>query len=296
MVNIAIFCSTAVGIVVSIVEVKGLSYSYSTSEAQALKDVNLTIERGSFVTLTGPSGCGKTTLCRCINGLIPHFYGGEIKGDILVSGMSVRDNEISELAKHVGFVFQNPENQLFALSVEKDIAFGLENLALPREEIRRRVEWAMEMTGIEDIRERAPYELSGGQQQRVAIAGVLAMKPEVMILDEPTSFLDPMAATKLFQVINKLNKELNLTIILVEHRLDLLCQYTDRVIVMDEGEVRLDGTPRNVFSSEEAKLLGIGIPKVIRLYNELKKHGIDLRRPPISVEDFAQSLRGVLKK
>lgn len=280
----------------SIIEVKALSYSYSASETQALKDVSLTIERGSFVTLTGPSGCGKTTLCRCINGLIPHFYGGEMKGNILVSGMSVRDHEISELAKHVGFVFQNPENQLFALSVEKDIAFGLENLALPREEIRRRVEWAMEMTGIEDLRERAPHELSGGQQQRVAIACVLAMKPEVMILDEPTSFLDPMIAMRLFQVINKLNKELNLTIILVEHRLDLLCQYTDRVIVMDEGEAMLDGTPRDVFSSEEAKLLGIGIPKVMRLYKELKKHGVDLRRPPISVEDFAQSLREVLKK
>ena len=280
----------------SIIEVKDLSYSYSASETQALKDVNLTIERGSFVTLTGPSGCGKTTLCRCINGLIPHFYGGEMKGNILVSGMSVRDHEISELAKHVGFVFQNPENQLFALSVEKDIAFGLENLALPREEMRRRVEWAMKMTGIEDLRERAPHELSGGQQQRVAIACVLAMKPEVMILDEPTSFLDPMVATRLFQVISKLNKELNLTIILVEHRLDLLCQYTDRVIVMDEGEARLDGTPRDVFSSEEAKLLGIGIPKVMRLYKELKKHGVDLRRPPISVEDFAQSLREVLKK
>ncbi|MDH5771100.1 MAG: ATP-binding cassette domain-containing protein, partial [Candidatus Bathyarchaeota archaeon] len=154
----------------------------------------------------------------------------------------------------------------------------------------------MKMTGIEDLRERAPHELSGGQQQRVAIACVLAMKPEVMILDEPTSFLDPMVATRLFQVISKLNKELNLTIILVEHRLDLLCQYTDRVIVMDEGEARLDGTPRDVFSSEEAKLLGIGIPKVMRLYKELKKHGVDLRRPPISVEDFAQSLREVLKK
>ena len=280
----------------NIVEIKDLSYSYSASEAQTLKNVNLTIERGSFVTLTGPSGCGKTTLCRCINGLIPHFYGGEMKGEILVSGMSVRDHEIRELAKHVGFVFQNPENQLFALSAEKDIAFGLENLALPREEMRKRVEWAMEITGIEDLRERAPYELSGGQQQRVAIACVLAMKPEVMVLDEPTSFLDPMVATRLFQLISQLNKELNLTIILVEHRLDLLCQYTDRVIVMDDGEVRLDGTPRDVFSSEEAKLLGIGIPKVIRLYKELKKHGVDLRHPPISVEDFVQSLREVLKK
>jgi len=280
----------------SIVEVKALSYSYSASEVQVLKGVSLRIEKGSFVTLTGPSGCGKTTLCRCINGLIPHFYGGKIEGEIVVSGMRVQDHEISELAKHVGFVFQNPENQLFALSVEKDIAFGLENLALPRDEIRRRVEWAMEVTGVEDLREKAPYELSGGQQQRVAIACVLAMKPKVMILDEPTSFLDPMAATRLFQVISKLNKRLNLTIILVEHRLDLLCQYTDRVVVMDEGEVRLDGAPRDVFSSEEAKLLGIGIPKVVRLHKELKKSGIDIGRPPTSTEDFNQSLREFLTR
>jgi len=279
-----------------VVEVKALSYSYSASEVQALKGVNLRIEKGSFVTLTGPSGCGKTTLCRCINGLIPHFYGGKIEGEIVVSGMRVQDHEISELAKHVGFVFQNPENQLFALSVEKDIAFGLENLALPRKEIQRRVNWAMEVTGVEDLKEKAPYELSGGQQQRVAIACVLAMKPKVMILDEPTSFLDPMAATRLFQVISKLNKRLNLTIILVEHRLDLLCQYTDRVVVMDEGEVRLDGTPRDVFSSEEAKLLGIGIPKVIRLHKELKKSGIDIGRPPTSTEDFNQSLREFLTR
>ena len=280
----------------SVVEVKALSYSYSASDVQALKGVNLRIEKGSFVTLTGPSGCGKTTLCRCINGLIPHFYGGKIEGEIVVSGMRVQDHEISELAKQVGFVFQNPENQLFALSVEKDIAFGLENLALPRKEILRRVKWAMEVTGVENLKEKAPYELSGGQQQRVAIACVLAMKPKVMILDEPTSFLDPMAATRLFQVISKLNKRLNLTIILVEHRLDLLCQYTDRVVVMDEGEVRLDGTPRDVFSSEEAKLLGIGIPKVVRLHKELKKSGIDIGRPPTSTEDFNQSLREFLTR
>ena len=280
----------------SIVEVKALSYSYSASEVQVLKGVSLRIEKGSFVTLTGPSGCGKTTLCRCINGLIPHFYGGKIEGEIVVSGMRVQDHEISELAKHVGFVFQNPENQLFALSVEKDIAFGLENLALSRKEIQRRVKWAMEVTGVEDLKEKAPYELSGGQQQRVAIACVLAMKPKVMILDEPTSFLDPMAATRLFQVISKLNKRLNLTIILVEHRLDLLCQYTDRVVVMDEGEIRLDGTPRDVFSSEEAKLLGIGIPKVVRLHKDLKKSGIEIGRPPTSTEDFNQSLREFLAR
>jgi len=277
-----------------IVEIRDLFYTYPSSDKPTLVNVNLSIDRGDFVILTGPSGCGKTTLCRCFNGLIPHFYGGKLEGEIIVAGLSVRDHPTSELAQHVGFVFQNPENQLFALSVEKDIAFGLENLALPREEIRQRVEWAMDMTGIRGLRESAPYELSGGQQQRVAIACVLTMKPEVMVLDEPTSFLDPMGAKKLFEVIHTLNKELSLTIVLVEHRLDLLSTYANRVIVMDGGEVKADGTPRDILSAREMLSLGIGVPKVTRLYQLLKEEGIDLGKPPISVDELAMELRSIL--
>jgi energy-coupling factor transporter ATP-binding protein EcfA2 len=203
---------------------------------------------------------------------------------------------MSEIAQHVGFVFQNPENQLFALSVEKDIAFGSENLALPREEIRKNVEWAMDIVGISELREKAPHELSGGQQQKVAIASVLTMKPELVVLDEPTSFLDPLASKRLFEVISRLNRELGISIVLVEHRLDLLSAYANRIIVMDRGQIKADGKPRNVFSLKEVSSLGIGIPKAIRLHQMLKDNGVKLGELSISVEEFVSQVRERLKK
>ncbi|MFQ6095312.1 MAG: energy-coupling factor ABC transporter ATP-binding protein [Candidatus Bathyarchaeia archaeon] len=279
-----------------IIKVKNLTYTYPIGTKPAFEDVTLNIERGEFVILTGPSGCGKTTLCRCFNGLIPHFYGGKLEGEIVVAGLNVTEHQIYELAQHVGLVFQNPENQLFALSVEKDVAFGLENLGLPRGEIRKRVDWALETAGIWDLRERAPYELSGGQQQRVAIASVLAMRPEVIVLDEPTSSLDPMGAQKIFEVINELNEDLGITIILVEHRLDLASRYADRIIVMSEGRILLDGELRKVFSSEEARLVGVGIPKATRLFQVLRQNGVNLRssEAPITSTEAAMIIKEAL--
>lgn len=279
-----------------IIKVRNLTYTYPIGTKPAFEDVTLNIERGEFVILTGPSGCGKTTLCRCFNGLIPHFYGGKLEGEIVVAGLNVTEHQIYELAQHVGLVFQNPENQLFALSVEKDVAFGLENLGLPRGEIRKRVDWALETAGIWDLRERAPYELSGGQQQRVAIASVLAMRPEVIVLDEPTSSLDPMGAQKIFEVINELNEDLGITIILVEHRLDLASRYADRIIVMSEGRILLDGELRKVFSSEEARLVGVGIPKATRLFQVLRQNGVNLRssEAPITSTEAAMIIKEAL--
>jgi len=278
----------------ALIEAKNLSYTYPGATKQSIQDVSITIEKGDFVILTGPSGCGKTTLCRCFNGLIPHFYSGKLEGTLTVANLKVVDCTIHELAKHVGFVFQNPENQLFALSVEKDVAFGLENFGMSRDEMRKRVDWALQIAGIESLRERAPHELSGGQQQRVAIASVLAMQPEVIVLDEPTSFLDPVGAVKIFEVINELNKKLGITVVLVEHRLDLASKYANHVIVMDEGKVVLDGEPRKVFNSEEARLIGVGIPKATRLYQILKEDGARLSRVPVNSEEAAQLLREVL--
>lgn len=278
-----------------IIEAKNLKYTYPGRNEPSLLDVSLTVKKGEFVVLTGPSGCGKTTLCRCFNGLIPHFYGGTLEGDLRVAGLEVVEHEISELAKHVGLVFQNPQNQLFSLSVEKDVAFGLENMGVLREEIQKQVDWALTMTGIEDLRDRAPHELSGGQQQRVAIASVLAMKPEVMVLDEPTSFLDPLGAQTIFEVIHDLNERLGITVVLVEHRLDLASQYADHIVVMDEGKVLLDGEPRGVFGSEKAQSVGVGIPKAARLYQVLEQHGVRLGRMPLTSAEASQLLREVLK-
>jgi energy-coupling factor transport system ATP-binding protein len=172
------------------------------------------------------------------------------------------------------------------------VAFGLENLGFQREEMRERVDWALKLAGIYDLRERAPHELSGGQQQRVAIASVLAMQPEVIVLDEPTSFLDPLTAKKIFEVIHDLNKRLGTTIILVEHRLDLTAKYTDHIIIMDEGKVVQDGEPHEILRSEEARLIGIGIPKATRLYQILNKEGAELGdQVPLSSEDMAQLIR-----
>ena len=273
--------------------VKDLTFTYLGSKKPSISDLTFSVNEGQFVILTGPSGCGKTSVCRCLNGLIPHFYSGELKGDLTVCGLSIREKSTSELARKVGFVFQNPENQLFSLSVERDVAFGPENLGLPRSETRKRVDWALEVTGISGLRYRAPYELSGGQQQRAAIAAVLAMKPEVMVLDEPTSFLDPKSAVDILKVVHDLNKTLGMTIVLVEHRLDLASQYADRVIIMDKGETILDGKPSEVLG-EKARLIGVGIPRITLLAQLLQKDGLSFTSIPISVEDASVAIRRLL--
>lgn len=280
----------------SIIETENLTYTYPSGTKPSIRDVSIKIDKGEFVLITGPSGCGKTTLCRCFNGLIPHFYQGELKGEITVAGLGISEQPIYEMAKHVGLVFQNPENQLFALSVEKDVAFGLENLGVPREEMRKRVDWALNLTGICDLRERAPHELSGGQQQRVAIASVLAMQPEIIVLDEPTSFLDPLGAKKIFEVIHDLNIKLGITVVLVEHRLDLTAKYANHIAIMDDGKIILDGDPRKILSSEQARLIGVGIPKPTRLYQILRKDRVNLSNTiPLSSDEMAAMLREALK-
>jgi len=258
-----------------------------------MEKVTLSVEKGEFVILTGPSGCGKTTLCRCLNGLIPNFYSGNLEGELEVDGINVSGRPTAELATHVGFVFQNPENQLFSLSVERDVAFGLENLGVPRKEALERVQWAMEATGIVDLRDKAPYELSGGQQQRAAIAGVLAMRPSILVLDEPTSFLDPKSAEEIIRVIAKLNSELGLTTLLVEHRLDIVSRYANRVIVMDNGKIALDGPPSEIYG-DTARLIGIGLPRVTMLFHLLRLDGFPVGTNPITVEQASEELRRLL--
>ena len=274
------------------ISARNLSFKYAGAEKPSMEDVTFSIDQGSFTILTGPSGCGKTTLCRCLNGLIPNFYSGELSGELVVDGVNVEGKATAELATHIGFVFQNPENQLFSLSVERDVGFGLENLSVPREEALRRVEWAMRATGIYELREKAPHELSGGQQQRAAIAGVLAMRPNILVLDEPTSFLDPKSAEEIVAVIAKLGRDLGLTILLVEHRLDIVSRYADRVVVMDAGKIRLDGPPREAYN-DQARLIGIGLPRVTMLFHLLRSDGINLRNP-ITVEEASDELRKLM--
>jgi energy-coupling factor transporter ATP-binding protein EcfA2 len=279
----------------SIIRAKHLTFTYTGASTPSIQDISIEVTSGEFVVLTGPSGCGKTTICRCLNGLIPNFYSGDFSGELIVDGMNVRDHTTAELAAHVGMVFQNPENQLFSLSVERDVAFGPENLGLSREEIRKRVDWALDVTGVAHLKDKPPYELSGGQQQRTAIASVLAMQPKVMILDEPTSFLDPKSALGILDVISDLNKRLGITIVLVEHRLDIVSQHANRVIVMDNGKVALNGAPSDVYG-EDARLIGVGLPRVTTLFSLLQRDGYEFHPTPTTVGMAADALRKMLTR
>lgn len=279
-----------------IIEVKDLHYTYPNAKSPALKGVDLTVNKGEFILLTGPSGCGKTTFCRTLNGLIPHFYNGELEGEVTVNKLNTRDNPTYKLSQHVGLVFQNPDNQIFALTVEKDVAFGLENQGVPKKEMVESIDWALKMTGIEHLRERATHELSGGQKQRLAIASILAMKPTILVLDEPTSFLDPLGAEHAFRVLDTLNQKYDITIILIEHRVDLAVRYADRAIIFNEGVVAISGSPEDVFSQEETRLMGVAVPKTIVFYNKLKQRGIRLESPPLSPEMLVKQLEPYIYK
>ncbi len=255
----------------AILRIENLSFRYPDAPRKAVVDFDMAVGEGEIVVLAGPSGCGKSTLLRSINGLIPHMYSGEFSGDVRVAGSSVKNSSMRQLAQTVGFLFQNPENQIFMFTVERDVAFGLENLGVPRAEMRRRVDEAIGLLGIEALSQRAPHELSDGQKQRVALAGVLAMRPKLIILDEPTSLLDPKTAMELVNLVAKLRRELGTTFVVVEHRLDLLVRVADRIVVMSEGAKVLDGTPREVLFGDEAEKYGVAVPAVTRVQKMLAR-------------------------
>ena len=280
------------------IKIEDLTFSYSDTARPSLKGINLKIGSGEFVLVTGPSGGGKSSLCRCLNGLIPHFYGGEIAGRVSVGGMDTLKHSTKELATRVGMVFQDPENQLVSMDVEREIAFGLENLAFPRDLIARRIEESLDTLGIAGLRYRQIHELSGGEKQKVAIASVLALHPDILVLDEPTSELDPKGAEEVLSVVTRLNDELGLTVIIVEHRLDRVLQYVDRLIVLSEGEIALDGGVGDIVSRryQELSRLGIGVPPLLRLVNELKERGIDVGQVPLTVKEGRAVLDEVFQK
>ena len=261
------------------IDVEGLWYTYPNVTEPALRDINLHIKSGEFILLTGPSGCGKTTFCRCLNGLIPHFYNGEMRGDIIIDALHTKDHPTYELAKHVGLIFQNPDNQIFSLTVEKDVAFGLENVGMPKPKMVEEIDEAMEHVGIIELRERGTHELSGGQKQRLTIASVLAMHPGIIVMDEPTAYLDPMGAERIFNILHTLNEKQGITIILIEHRMDLAVKYCNRIIVFDKGQVVNDGSPRAIFTADETRLIGVGIPRMVELGRKLRQNGFKLDIP-----------------
>jgi energy-coupling factor transporter ATP-binding protein EcfA2 len=273
-------------------EIEDLSFRYPDATKKAVDSFTFEMDESEIVVLAGPSGCGKSTLLRAINGLIPHMYTGDYSGDVRVAGSSVRTSSMRDLAQTVGFLFQNPENQIFMFTVERDVAFGLENLGVPRPEMRRRVDEAIGLLGIGDLAQRAPHELSDGQKQRVALAGVLAMRPRLIILDEPTSLLDPKTAMELVDLVARLRKELGTTFVVVEHRLDLLVRVADRIVVMDAGAKVLDGTPRDVLFGEDADGYGVSVPAVTRVQKMLAKSGLAPDDKLLSAGELASVVEG----
>jgi energy-coupling factor transporter ATP-binding protein EcfA2 len=279
-----------------LIKFEDLSFTYNGAAAPALRNINLAIEDGEFVLVSGPSGGGKSTLCRCLNGLVPHFYGGTISGSVEVQGLDIMKHPTSELATRVGMVFQDPENQLVTSDVEREVAFGMENLGFPVGLIARRIEEALDTVGIAGLRSRRHHELSGGEKQKVAIASILALHPQVLVLDEPTSQLDPQSAEEVLRILERLNDELGMTIILIEHRLDRVIHLVDRVLVMDAGAIQASGHPRDILGRTEPDGLKVGVPPVIGLVRRLQKNGLPVSEMPLTVKDARLVLQKAIRQ
>jgi len=274
-----------------IIKFNDFSFKYSSSKTNILENINLSIKSNEITVLAGPTGCGKSTLLRSIVGLIPNMYDGEYSGEVIVDGIRIKDAEIKEIAERVGFVFQNPENQIFMFSVERDIAFGLENLGIEQEIIKERIKKIMETLHITHLAEKAPHELSDGQKQRTALAGVLAMEPKILILDEPTSLLDPKTASEFMELMNKLCRENGISIIIVEHRLDLVLKYADRLIILSNGKIVSNDKPENVFNYKKLIIPELGIPFSTKIYRELAKAHVEFSKPVTCADDMINEVR-----
>ncbi|HHY39286.1 MAG TPA: ATP-binding cassette domain-containing protein [Clostridia bacterium] len=279
------------------VKIRDLSFTYYRGKNAALDGINLEVEKGEFIAIMGATGSGKTTLCLCMNGIIPHFMFGSLSGTVEVAGMSTVDHFIDELSEKVGMVLQDPESQLFSATVLTEVAFGAENLGLPREEIRERIDWALEVVRLKGLEHRSPRELSGGQKQRLAIASALVMRPEILVLDEPTSELDPIGTKDVFSTVKRLNREFGITVVMVEHKSEEVAVHADRVVILKSGKIIFQGTPREVFSNPdvvaESKIL---CPPVVDFGFALRRGGYELKEIPISEDEAFSIARSIMGK
>ena len=278
-----------------IISVENLAYTYpgldERSGVQVFEDLNLQVEQGTFVAVLGGNGCGKSTLAKHFNSiLLP------TGGKVWVCGMDTQDeNKLISIRRSVGMVFQNPDNQIVANVVEEDVAFGPENLGVASPAIRQRVDNALKQVGMYEYREHAPHLLSGGQKQRVAIAGVIAMEPKCIVLDEPTAMLDPRGRREVMETVSRLSREKGITVILITHHMDEAAQ-AQRVVVLNKGHVAADGTPQEVFSQVELlHNIGLAAPETVELCYELNRVGFDLPLDQLSVEECAQTLYNAVK-
>jgi energy-coupling factor transporter ATP-binding protein EcfA2 len=278
----------------AIIELENVSFSYQNQAAKVLDGVSMSVGEGEIVLVCGPTGSGKTTLVRLFNGLIPHFHQGTLTGSVMIDGVDTVHTSTSKLSQIVGMVFQNPENQLVASNCEREIAFGPENIGLPRDEIRERIESAIELVGLESIRDSPPNALSGGQKQKVAIAAALALHPKIMVFDEPSSNLDPESTWKLGQTIEMLSKKLHSTIVIVEHRLEFFIQLATKITCMKNGRVLLNGSTENVIQNDDFYSLGVQIPAFLKVFKKLSDAGLYFEPIPVDWVESKNILQDLL--
>jgi len=259
----------------AIVNLQNVTYKYPLTDSPVLQNLNLQVNEGEFVAVVGPNGAGKSTLCYTIAGFVPHFFKGELTGTVEVAGNESSKSSLHEWVLNVGLAFQNPFNQISGAkyTVFEEIAFGLENTGVPRDEMKGRVEEGMKLTGISDLADRSPYSLSGGQQQRVALTSILVMQPKVLVLDEPTSQMDPIGTREVFGVIRTM-AERGMTVILVEHKMEWIARFADRVLALHEGQIILDGKPREVLTSDLLVEKGFGISRYTSVARKAKAMGL----------------------
>lgn len=278
----------------NLIEFKNVDFAYTVDEedenpqtVQVLENLNLNIEKGSFVAILGHNGSGKSTIAKLTNGI---FFAD--KGEVVVDGQVAKEDEtIFDIRKKVGMVFQNPDNQIVSSIVEEDVAFGVENLGIAPDECRRRVDDALKTVGMYDYKEKSPSKLSGGQKQRVAVAGIIAMKPMCIVLDEPTAMLDPSGRKEVIETVKKLNREEGITIVLITHYMDEAVQ-ADRVVVIDNGKIKMDDAPEKVFSRvNDLKNLGLDVPQSTELVHRL---GLDSERTILNADDCVELLKSKL--
>ena len=259
----------------AIINLQDITYKYPFTDLPALQNLSLQADEGEFLAVVGPNGAGKSTLCYALAGFVPHFFKGELTGTVEVAGMKSNETNLHEWVLNVGLAFQNPFNQISGakFTVFEEIAFGLENIGVPRDEMKQRVEDAMKLTGISDLADRSPYSLSGGQQQRVALTSILVMQPKVLVLDEPTSQMDPIGTREVFGVIRKM-AEKGMTVVLVEHKVEWIANFADRVVALHEGQILLDGNPRDVLTSDILFDKGFGISRYTSVARKAKENRV----------------------
>lgn len=277
------------------IEIKGLTYAYPATQTPALTDLSLDVPAGQFCAVVGANGAGKSTLCYAIAGFVPHFYHGELTGSVRVAGIDVPSASLARLAGEVGLVFANPFNQITGarFSVREEIAFGLENLGVPRGAMLARVDEVLTLAGLADTGDRSPYALSGGQQQRVAIASVIVMRPRVLVLDEPTSQLDPAGTREVFETLHRLAVSGGATVLLAEHKLEWIAVYADRVVVLDRGRIAADGPPGEVLADPDLARFSLAATRYTQAARLAVERGlVPLDRPlPVTLEQAVRFFR-----